>query len=132
MDPRLSNSTQSVRPPGRIEIGQPLGPTARRTDRDGGFKGVLEAALATEPVRFSKHAAERVSERQIALTPADVNRLTMAVNSAAEKGARDSLILMNRAAFVVNVPNRTVITAVDEKHMRENVFTNIDSAIILN
>ena len=85
-----------------------------------------------QPLRFSKHATERLEQRQIMLTPADVTRLTRAVDNAASKGARDSLILLNRTAFVVNVPNRTVITAVDEDHMRENVFTNIDSAVVLN
>ncbi|NLW16918.1 MAG: flagellar protein [Firmicutes bacterium] len=131
MDPRLSNRIYPTPRP----IGAPA-PVKRSTGKATaaqGFQSVLDAALAEQQtLRFSKHAMERIQQRQIQLTPADVNRLQQAVVSAANKGARDSLILLNRTAFVVNIPNRTVITAVDEEHMRENVFTNIDSAVILN
>jgi flagellar operon protein len=57
-------------------------------------------------------------------------RLDGGLARAAAKGARDSLVLVDQTAFVVSVPNRTVITAVDREHMREQVFTNIDSAVI--
>ncbi|HBK86936.1 MAG TPA: flagellar protein [Firmicutes bacterium] len=130
MDPRLSNrlypTPQPIGAPGQVKRPAP------KTTTSQGFQSLLDAALATQPLRFSKHATERLEQRQIMLTPADVTRLTRAVDNAASKGARDSLILLNRTAFVVNVPNRTVITAVDEDHMRENVFTNIDSAVVLN
>ncbi len=134
MDPRLSNRIYPTPRP----IGAPA-PVQRPTGKTGkasapqGFQSLLNAALAEQqPLRFSKHAAERIQQRQISLSPEDLSRLQQAVASAASKGARDSLILLNRTAFVVNIPNRTVITAVDEEHMRENVFTNIDSAVILD
>lgn len=130
MDPRLSNRLYPTPQP----IGAPSAakrPAPKATGTSG-FQSALDAALAVQPLRFSKHATERLEQRQILLTPADVTRLSQAVDSAASKGSRDSLILLNRTAFVVNVPNRTVVTAVDEDHMRENVFTNIDSAVILN
>ena len=57
-------------------------------------------------------------------------RLTSGVDRAAAKGSRNSLVLVDQNAFVVSVPNRTVITAVDRSHMKEQVFTNIDSALI--
>lgn len=130
MDPRLSNrlypTPQPVGTPNQVKR-----PAPKATGPQG-FQSLLDAALAAQPLRFSKHATERLEQRQIMLTAADVTRLSQAVDNAASKGARDSLILLNRTAFVVNVPNRTVITAVDEDHMRENVFTNIDSAVILN
>jgi flagellar operon protein len=69
--------------------------------------------------------------RGIQLTQEDQARLREAVDRAQAKGARDSLILMRDLAFVVSVRNRTVITALDGPSMRENVFTNIDSAVIL-
>jgi flagellar operon protein len=69
--------------------------------------------------------------RGIQLTREDQARLREAVDRAQAKGARDSLILMRDLAFVVSVRNRTVITALDGPSMRENVFTNIDSAVIL-
>lgn len=130
MDPRLSNrlypSPQPIGAPGQVKRPTP------KTAVTQGFQSLLDAALASQPLHFSKHATERLQQRQIMLTPTDVTRLTQAVDSAASKGARDSLILLNRTAYVVNVPKRTVITAVDEANMRENVFTNIDSAVILN
>lgn len=130
MDPRLSNrlypTPQPIGAPSQVKRPAP------KATAPQGFKSLLDAALAAQPLRFSKHATERLEQRQIMLTPADVTRLSQAVDNAASKGARDSLILLNRTAFVVNVPNRTVITAVDEDHMRESVFTNIDSAVILN
>lgn len=61
----------------------------------------------------------------------ELSRLAGGVNRAAAKGARESLVLMDDKAFVVSVRNRTVITAVDGENMKENVFTNIDSAVIV-
>lgn len=108
------------------------GQAAPVTKRAADFRQVLDTALAEQPLRFSKHAHERLERRQIALSEADVLRLTAAVDKAATKGARDSLIMLGRTAFIVNIPRRTVVTAVDEASTRENVFTNIDSAVILN
>ncbi len=64
------------------------------------------------------------------LNDADMTTLQLAVNRAEEKGARDSLVLLRDMAFIVSVPNRTVVTAMDSEHLKENVFTNIDSAVI--
>ena len=130
MDPRLSNRLYPT--------ARPIGPAAKSTkpvsqqSPQVGFQHLLAKALGQQPLRFSKHAAERMQQRQIELSPTDMTRLQQAVTKAAQKGARDSLILLNRTAFLVNVQRRTVVTAVDEAHMRENVFTNIDSAVILD
>jgi len=97
------------------------------------FAEVLQQQLlqTQEGVRFSAHAQERLRLRAIELTSADLSRIDDAVKRAASKGARESLLMSDKAAFVVSVKNRTVITVVDAAHMRENVFTNIDSAVIL-
>lgn len=60
-----------------------------------------------------------------------MERLEGAVDSVARKGGKDSLVLLGDAALVVSVKNRTVVTAMDRAGMRGNVFTNIDSAVIL-
>ena len=80
---------------------------------------------------FSQHALSRLAERGITLAEADMQRLEGAVQRARAKGAKESLILMDNVAYVVSVVNQKVITAVDQLSMKENVFTNIDSAILL-
>ncbi len=84
-----------------------------------------------EEVRFSHHALDRLRARNIQLTSHDVTLLNGAVQQVADKGGQDSLVLMNNVAYVINVPSRTVITAIDDATMRENVFTQIDSAVIV-
>jgi flagellar operon protein len=81
-------------------------------------------------LKFSAHATSRMSSRNIGMTPELVDKLEKAVSGAAVKGARDSLVLMKNCAFIVNIPNRTVVTAMDGESLKENIFTNIDSAVI--
>lgn len=89
------------------------------------------AQAARAGVKFSGHAQARLASRQITLSGEDIRRLGDALTRAAAKGARSSLVLTGTAALVVSVPNRTVITAVDQAALKENIFTNIDSAMIL-
>jgi flagellar operon protein len=81
-------------------------------------------------LQFSRHALARIQRRGIDVTPSTLSRLSEGVGRAAGKGSRDSLVLVDGTAFVVSVANRTVITAVGSEHMKDNVFTNIDSAVI--
>jgi flagellar operon protein len=85
---------------------------------------------AGQPLQFSRHALARVQRRGIELDSGTLGRLSQGVQRAAGKGSRDSLVLVDGTAFVVSVSNRTVITAVGPEHMKDNVFTNIDSAVI--
>ncbi len=94
------------------------------------FAEELREAADTGRLQFSKHALERVQRRGIELDGATLQRLGEGVTRAASKGSRDSLVLVDGTAFVVSVNNHTVITAVDSEHMKDNVFTNIDSAVI--
>ncbi|MDX6599162.1 MAG: hypothetical protein QOE87_3049 [Gaiellales bacterium] len=100
--------------------------------RPGGpsFGDMLAKRLDAAPLHFSGHALQRIERRGISVDAAVLARLGDGVSRAAAKGSRDSLVLVDQTAFVVSVPNRTVITAVDRDHMREQVFTNIDSAVI--
>ena len=80
---------------------------------------------------FSKHAKTRTEQRNIDLTANDIERLNAAVGKAENKGLTDTLVVMNNTAFIVNVPNRVVITVMDGSESEENVFTNIDGAVII-
>jgi len=82
-------------------------------------------------VKFSNHAVERMRSRGISFKPEDMTRLNEAVGRAASKGSKDSLILMNDSALIVSVKNKTVVTVMDKAALKENVFTNIDSTIVM-
>jgi flagellar operon protein len=128
----MSPINPALIPPGGVGAGTPAPPAAKPAQRDGGagqsFAHALERASA--PLQFSRHALARVERRGIDLDAGTLQRLSEGVGRAAGKGARDSLVLVDGTAFVVSVRNHTVITAVDSEHMKDNVFTNIDSAVI--
>lgn len=95
------------------------------------FEHVLQrASLEAAPLRFSKHAQARLEQRGLTLDARGLERLQGAVEQAASKGARESLVLMDDLALIVSVRNRTVVTAVDAASRTGNVFTNIDSVVL--
>jgi len=121
-------------PPGGLAgPAAPVAPGAagrgQRAPAPGGAS-FADALAQAGGLQFSKHALARVERRGIELDAPTLQRLSEGVNRAAGKGARDSLVLVDGTAFVVSVRNHTVITAVDSEHMKQNVFTNIDSAVI--
>ncbi len=91
-------------------------------------RSVLEAASG---LNFSKHAAERLSMRNIRMNAEQLERLSDAVEKASAKGINDSLVMVDNLAFIVNTPNRTVVTAMDSNDTtKDGVFSNIDGAVI--
>jgi flagellar operon protein len=121
------------RPGGPVGQPAPAQPQkSQTTPPPGTFKQLLDSALS-QPVKLSGHAQERLNASRRPLSEAELKELAGAVDRAAQKGARDALILMRDRdlALVVSVKNRTVITAVDGDRVKENIFTNIDSAVIL-
>jgi flagellar operon protein len=112
-------------------------PPVQRTQRAAtpapgpSFSEVLaKQTSALEPPKFSRHALDRLARRGIDLDGQTMGRLTGGVARAAAKGSRDSVVFVDGTAFVVSVKNNTVITAVGSEHMKDHVFTNIDSAVI--
>lgn len=97
---------------------------------DNSFQKILQQK-ATQGLKFSKHAGERLEERNITLSIEQMKRLEEATVRAAEKGIKESLMLMDNMAFIVNVKNSTVITAMDQTDNKDNIFTNIDGAVIV-
>ena len=82
-------------------------------------------------IRFSKHASNRLADRNLILSDNQLSRLTEGLRKAGEKGIKESLVMVDQLAFIVNVPSNTVITAMDQTQAGENVFTNIDGAVIV-
>ncbi len=103
--------------------------TLEQKRRQSHFEQILQDKLRSQNLQFSAHAQTRLQERNINLEPEDIARLEGALDTIAQKGGKESLIVMDNVSYVVSVPNRTVITAVDDAS--SNVFTNIDSAMLL-
>jgi flagellar operon protein len=116
--------------PGKIDRPQQQKPVSDQTS-DSSFARVLDQKFPTQGVKFSQHAQDRLRARNITFSAADLANLEGAVNSVAQKGGKESLVVMGDSALVVSVRNRTVVTALDKTQMRGNVFTNIDSAVII-
>ena len=106
--------------PGAVRQGSRTG----KAPDGAGFARELDDKL-----RISGHAARRLESRGVDLQPQEMDRLSTAVDEASERGSQETLILMDGVAFVVSVPNRTVITA--HKGAGDRVYTNIDSTIVL-
>lgn len=114
---------------------QPIQPnrtpaTGRIAGHDPSFATILDSKLQQGTVKFSAHATKRLEARDIKLTNEQLSTLEEAVDKARSKGGRETLILMDNIALVVSVANRTVITAMDGDNLKDNVFTQIDSAVI--
>ena len=96
------------------------------------FSEILQQEITPPaPLNFSAHAQTRLISRDIQLSNQQMARLEQGVKQAATKGAKDSLVMMDNLAFIVSVANRTVVTAVDRAAGSGNVFTQIDSAVIV-
>ena len=83
------------------------------------------------PLKFSSHAIERMRTRGISYTPEQMKHIENAVSKAQQKGARSTLLLAGDTAMIVNPENRTVVTVMDKSALKENVFTNIDSTVVI-
>ncbi|MFB0921270.1 MAG: TIGR02530 family flagellar biosynthesis protein [Oscillospiraceae bacterium] len=122
-----------------IVSGNPLIEQTQKADTDvsvnadkDSFKSILTEMLRkNSDVNFSKHAVKRAIDHNIELTDENLSRLNEGVKMASEKNLEEPLILVGNTAFLVNIPNNTVITAVDSSDMKGNVFTNIDGTVII-
>ena len=120
----IEQMTELVR---KNNLGTPQNLNRNHSQNGKSFREVLESVKSNELV-FSKHANERLLSRNIDLSEAQLERLQNGTRRAEEKGIRESLVMVDNLAFIVNVKNNTVITAVNEKD--DKVFTNIDGAVL--
>ncbi len=90
-----------------------------------------EAPYGSSKLKFSKHADQRLADRNINLSDKQIKRLEDGTEAASAKGIKESLMLMDDLAFIVNVKNSTVVTAMSKQDENERIFTNIDGAIFV-
>ena len=105
--------------------------TQTKTKEGYSFGDILTQKSGAADVKFSKHAANRLSSRNIELTDNQMSRLNEGAMKAQEKGIKESLVLVDSLAFIVNVPSNTVVTAMNQNETSDNIFTNIDGAVIM-
>lgn len=105
----------------------------RVNERGNSFADELKTLIAGKSaVQFSNHAIKRLESREIDVTENDtLQRLNKGVELASQKGCGQSLILIDNTAYIVSVENNKVITTVSQADLKENVFTNIDSTVIV-
>ena len=128
----------------RLMVNQPVQPgrkvntdkqkTGKKTQKQNGasFKEILSKQIKKKDgIKFSRHAQNRLISREIDLTDRDLSLLKNGLEKLEDKGARESLVMVNQVAYVVSVENKTVITAIDNDSIKDNVFTNIDSAVFM-
>src|SRR5687768_12323887 len=120
----------------RIQAGHmlphhPVAGKPKRTNSPAQHPASFQQLLNNQMLTFSNHAAERLKQRGIQLKPEQLLKLTTALDKAEAKGSKDTLLLFQDMAFIVNVKNRTVVTAMDKAGMKDNVFTQIDSTVII-
>ena len=130
----MDNELSGIQIPPSVAPVRPQGTPVQIPPTSGpGFREALREAIAPvgQPLKFSAHAMQRLQSRNIQLTNDDINRMNLMADKAAAKGSKQSLFMMGDVAMVVSIKNRVVITAVDQDSMKDNVFTNIDSAAVI-
>lgn len=101
-----------------------------RQDKKQCFKDIFNEKYNTDDISFSKHANVRIAERNIDIDNEITQKLSEAVSQAKDKGLKNVLVMIDNSAFIVSTINNKVITAVNNKELKENIFTNIDGAVI--
>lgn len=103
-----------------------------RTGQNSEFAAQLREQAAVVPqVQFSRHASQRMEQRGVQMTSQNLEDLAQAVEKARQKGSRDTVVIGPQGAFIVNVQNNVVVTTITDQEMKQNIFTNIDSAVFM-
>ncbi len=122
------NANQPIIPPNEQKQIQ----NNRKIDsKNNSFKDLLKNKLNKDNLNFSKHAQKRINAREMKVEDKELTKLKEGVAKAKEKGGQESLIMVDNNAYIVSIDNETVITAMGEEDIKDNVFTNIDSAVIM-
>jgi flagellar operon protein len=98
--------------------------------KESDFKEIFDSKL--KDLKISGHAAKRLKERNLEMDPVEYLKLKEAVSQLKKKGGNDSLVITGKAAYIIDVKNKTIVTAMDKENMENNVFTKIDSTMVIN
>lgn len=132
---RLQNSFMSIDQVKDLYLNREGQNKKTEPDQELSFRHILEQTSEAKPetqgVIFSKHANDRLASRNIDLDEEQLSRLNRGVMQAKEKQIQESLVMLDNLAFIVNIRNNTVITAMDQEKNDSNIFTNIDGAVIV-
>lgn len=136
----MTKNLDNLRIPNVTQVpGQKKVDVSNQLPKEGGvseFKGLLKEIENTKPphsgISLSSHAAKRLQERKIDFDNSEYLKVREAINKLKNKGGKDSLVVTQKAAYIVDVKNNKVVTAVDKGSMNENVFTKIDSTVFMN
>lgn len=101
--------------------------------RDTGitFADLIRDKVQPGELKISAHAQNRIESRGIEMNNEVKEKINKAVSDIGAKGGRDALIVVDSSAFIVNIPKRTIVTAMDSENLKSNIFTNIDSATLI-
>jgi flagellar operon protein len=91
----------------------------------------MNTGINNKQINFSRHARNRITSREITISEKELLQLKTGIDKAVEKGAKNSLIVIDNTAYIVSVENKTVVTIIDQESIKEKVFTNIDSAVLM-
>jgi flagellar operon protein len=126
------NYSALIDPIQTLNTEQPKQQTAQTGQTTASFAQILRDTVSSgSGLTFSKHALQRMDSRQIEVSPQLLSQMSDAVEKARDKGVKDALIFNGSTAFIVNVPSSTVVTTMNGGEMKDNIFTNIDGAVIL-
>lgn len=128
----MNQNVNQITSAGALQLQRAMTQNQKKAEQTARFGSMLQKEISRQSdVQFSKHAAQRVQQRGIEMTENLLKDLNHAVQKAKAKGARDVVVIGAKGAFIVNVPNNIVVTTMSETEMKENIFTNIDSAVLM-
>lgn len=133
---KISNQFQSIEQVTGQYLGSNKKVTQQQSQGEVSFDQILKQKQTQQlqessELKFSKHASQRLEDRNINLSSEQLQRLENGTIKASEKGIKESLVLVDSLAFIVNVPNNTVVTAMDQTESGDKIYTNIDGAVII-
>lgn len=128
---RMNSSNPLIQTLPKVQYNEKSTTVELQTHQDS-FQDVLNKTIdGNSELQFSKHASMRLKSRDIKISNEQMERIENGVTKAKSKGIKDSLVLVDNIALVVNTRKNIVITAMEQTQSNENIYTNIDGAVIV-